>query len=465
MMADDEAGMLLSISTALASAGITNTIKCNEAKKVFEMIEKNKPQVLLLDLRMPDVAEFELLDGVIARYPEIKIIMVTGTDDVNIAVECMKKGIADYLLKPIDRTRLISSVKNIVEICELKNENKAITSHLLSGTETPEDLSAFKEIVTQNAEMKNLFRYCEAISKTRQAVLITGETGTGKELFAHAIHRLSGRKGKFVPVNLAGIDSNVFYDTLFGHLKGAFTGADSIRKGLVEEASGGTLFLDEIGDLQEDAQVKLLRLLQEYEYVPLGSDMIKKSDARIIVATHRNISEINSNCKFRKDLFYRLQTHHIKIPPLKKRRDDIPVLLRHFIQEASSEIGIKKPSYPKELETLLQNYDFPGNIRELRAMVYDAVSGQKSMMLSMEPFQRKIHFNNKMEEENLENAEENISIIFPNKLPTLKKASDLLVKEAMQRTSNNQHLASRILGITQQALSKRLKNSKEEDAD
>lgn len=457
MLTDDEPRILLSISATLASAGITNIIKCTEAAKVFEILEKNKPQVLMLDLRMPGVTNFELLDEIIAKYPEIKIIMVTGTDDVNIAVECMKKGIADYLLKPIDRNRLISSVRNIIEICELKNENREITNHLLCGEENLEDVSAFKDIVTQNAEMKNLFRYCEAISKTRQAVLITGETGTGKELFARALHKLSERKGKFVPVNLAGLDSNVFYDTLFGHVKGAFTGADAARKGLVEEASGGTLFLDEIGDLQEEAQIKLLRLLQEYEYVPLGSDTIRKSDTRIIVATHRKISEINSNCKFRKDLFYRLQTHHIKIPPLKKRHDDIPLLLNHFIQDAAAEIGIKKPSYPKELVTLLENYDFPGNVRELRAMVYDAVSGQKSMMLSMEPFQKKIHFSNKIELEDSQDSMENDSVILPHKLPTIKKLSDILVKEAMHRTNNNQHLASKMLGITQQALSKRLK--------
>ncbi|MDZ7767137.1 MAG: sigma 54-interacting transcriptional regulator [Melioribacteraceae bacterium] len=221
----------------------------------------------------------------------------------------------------------------------------------------------------------------EAIAKTNLPVLITGETGTGKELIANAIHKVSGRKGELVPVNVAGVDDNLFSDTLFGHKKGAFTGAEIERKGLIERAEDGTLFLDEIGDLNIESQVKLLRLLQEGQFYPLGSDIAKLSNARIIVATNRSIKSLQSSNTFREDLYYRLRSHHINIPPLRERKKDIPYLIDFFLIRAAKELGKTKPRPPKELYTLLSNYHFPGNIRELEGIIYDAVSLHKSGIL------------------------------------------------------------------------------------
>ena len=209
-------------------------------------------------------------------------------------------------------------------------------------------------------------------------------------MIAKAVHLLSNRKGEFVPVNVAGLDENVFTDTLFGHKKGAFTGADRARIGLVEQASGGTLFLDEIGDLSADLQVKLLRLLQEGEYFPLGSDVTKRSDARVVVATNQELQTLQESGKFRKDLYYRLCAHHVHIPPLRERREDLPLLAEHFLEKSSEALGKKKPTPPKELFILLSSYHFPGNIRELKSMIWDAVSYHKIGKLSLDAFKTHI---------------------------------------------------------------------------
>ena len=307
--------------------------------------------------------------------------------------------------------------------------------------------------------MRSIFQYIESISVSPQPILITGETGVGKELVSKAIHRLSQRKGTFVPVNVAGLDDNVFADTLFGHRKGAFTGADQARNGLVEQASGGTLFLDEIGDLSPVSQVKLLRLLQDGEYFPLGSDVGKRSDARVVVATNQNIQALQESGKFRKDLYYRLCCHQIHLPPLRERREDLPVLLDHFIEKASETLGKKKPTPPGELLALLSTYGFPGNVRELQSIILDAVSSHKSGKLSMEGFKSYL----RQKQPTLEADPKHLSqgerflVSFSEPLPTLKQTEQLLISEAMKRARRNQATAAQLLGITRQALNKRLK--------
>jgi transcriptional regulator with GAF, ATPase, and Fis domain len=310
--------------------------------------------------------------------------------------------------------------------------------------------------------MISLFQYCTAIASSHQPVLITGETGVGKELFAQALHTVSECGGSFVPLNIAGFDDNMLSDTLFGHQKGAFTGADQDRSGLIEKAQNGSLFLDEIGDLNLASQIKLLRLLQEREYSPLGSDSSKISNARVILATNRELNKLQHDERFRKDLYYRISTHHIAIPPLRDRKDDIQLLLEHFLEKISQEMNRKPPTYPPELITLLKSYHFPGNVRELEAMVYDAVSNHRSKMLSTKIFKEHIARNSTglsqtmtKNGDNQENWISNLEV-----LPTLKDAGRSLIIEAMRRTGNNQSVAARILGVTPQALSSRLKRDK-----
>jgi DNA-binding NtrC family response regulator len=213
-------------------------------------------------------------------------------------------------------------------------------------------------------------------------------------LFARAIHLASGRQGEFVAVNVAGVDDHAFSDTLFGHKKGAFTGASEPRKGLVEKAAGGTLFLDEIGDLAELSQIKLLRVLQDHEFFPLGSDQPRPFTARVVVATNKELEQLSEGVNFRQDLYYRLRTHHLHIPPVRQRPGDIALLLNHYVEEAALQFGKTKPKYPPELPQLLMTYDFPGNVRELRAMVYDAVGKHASRVMSMNSFRDHIYARN-----------------------------------------------------------------------
>jgi len=458
LMVDDEAQALNSFEMVLRSASMNHIIRCQDSRHVMAIFSSQEIEVMMLDLSMPHVSGEELLSMVAKDYPEVPVIVITGSNDVDTAVACMKTGAFDYMVKPVEKSRLISGVKRAIELRELQRENKLLRFHVLSDQlEHPE---AFSEIITNSPVLRSIFQYIESISMSPQPVLITGETGVGKELVAKAIYKLSQRKGAFVPVNVAGLDDNVFADTLFGHRKGAFTGADQPRSGLVEEASGGTLFLDEIGDLSPTSQVKLLRLLQDGEYFPLGSDVGKRSDARVVVATNQDIQALQESGKFRKDLYYRICAHSIHIPPLRERREDLLILVDHFLEKASETLCKKKPTPPNELFTLLSTYHFPGNVRELQSMILDAVSSHKSRKLSMDVFRSYIR--QKQPSLDMDSKQllqgQNVLVCFAERLPTLKQAEQLLISEAMKRASGNQAIAAQMLGITRQALNKRLKH-------
>jgi len=457
LMVDDEVQTLNSFEMVLRSANVNNLIRCQDSREVMPLLSRQEIEVMLLDLSMPHMTGQELLSIVANDFPEIPVIIITGSNDVDTAVRCMKSGAFDYMVKPVEKSRLISGVKRAIEIRELQRENKWLRAQVLSDKlEHPE---VFSEIITNSPAMKSIFQYIEAISLSPQPALITGETGVGKELVARAIHRLSRRAGAFVPVNIAGLDDNVFADTLFGHRKGAFTGADQTRSGLVEQASGGTLFLDEIGDLSPASQVKLLRLSQDGEFFPLGSDVARRSDARVLVATNQDLEALQSSGKFRKDLYYRLCAHHVHLPPLRERREDLPLLIDYFLETASQTLGKKKPTPPRELFALLSTYHFPGNLRELQSMILDAVSSHKSGKLSMEVFKsyiRQKHPTFDIDSKQLPSGQASL-ISFSEQLPTFKQAEQFLLSEAMKRAKGNQAIAAQMLGITRQALNKRLK--------
>ena len=464
MMVDDEAQAITSFEMTLRSANMNNFIRCHDSRDVMPLLSSQEIEVMLLDLRMPHISGEELLPIITSDYPEIPVVVVTGSNDVDTAVKCMQYGAFDYILKPVEKSRLVGGVKRAVELRELQRENQLLKAHVLSDKlEKPE---AFSEIITVSTGMRSIFQYIEAVANSPRPVLITGETGVGKELVAKAVHRLSNRKGAFVPVNVAGLDDHVFADTLFGHKKGAFTDAREARSGLIERAAGGTLFLDEIGDLSTTSQVKLLRLLQEGEFFPLGSDVAKRSDARIVVATNQDLDALLSSGQFRKDLYYRLCDHQIHIPPLRRRREDLAVLVEHFLQKASKTLDKKKPTPPVELITLLSTYHFPGNIRELESMIFDAVSSHASGKLSMDLF--KAHISNKHPIFPADAAdspsEKGTLISFSHQLPTLKQIEQLLIDEALKRSNDNQSIAALSLGISRQALNKRLKKAGQKES-
>jgi DNA-binding NtrC family response regulator len=462
LLVDDEAPWLRSLAMTIEGpGGITNIVTCQDSREVLPLLGRQEIGLVLLDLTMPHISGEELLTRILEQYPDVTVIVLSGMNQLETAVRCMRLGAFDYLVKTVDEERILDAVRRAVMVQELRVENREMRSRLLDDRlEHPE---AFSAIVTANKAMLAIFKYIEAVAPSSQPILITGESGVGKELIARAVHGLSRVQGPLVAVNVAGLDDNVFADTLFGHLRGAFTGADEARRGMIEQAGDGTLFLDEIGDLSLTSQVKLLRLIQEGEYYPLGSDTPRRMRARIVVATHRDLAGKQRTGLFRTDLFYRLRAHHVHIPPLRERRDDLQLLLDHYLDEAARELSKKRPTYAKELVTLLATYSFPGNLRELKSMVYDAVSVHTSRMLSMNTF---IQAMGAPPQEQQEAGKETAPGFNPfavcEELPSLGEAIDLLVTETMHRSKNNQTMAARMLGISQPALCKRLKMKRAE---
>jgi DNA-binding NtrC family response regulator len=461
LIVDDESHALKSFELTLRSSGLNNIVQCQKSSEVMHLLENQEIEVILLDILMPELTGEELLGSIVEHYPGIPVLMVTGLNEVETAVRCMQKGAFDYVLKPVEKERLVSSVHRAIELRRLRRENAELTRHFLA--ETIEQPDTFSNIITQNRKMMAIFKYCEAIGHGSHPILITGETGVGKELVAEAIHKVSARRATMVAVNVAGLDDNVFSDTLFGHIKGAFTGAASIRSGYIEKAAGGSLFLDEIGDLSPASQVKLLRLLDKHEYFPLGSDTARSADVRFIFATHKDLPELVKKGLFRKDLFFRLHTHHIHIPPLRERLDDLPLLLEYFIGKAAGEFNKPMPLFGPQLIEFLMQYPFPGNVRELISMVFDAVGRNNAEMLPVHLLAKAIKWGEQdltdfsFVDASVPSGADQSWLSGLTRLPTLKELTAAAISEALRRSRNNQRQAARMLGITPQALSQRLK--------
>lgn len=456
LVVDDEPAFLQSARTVLKSGGIQSVRVESDSLNVMPLLHENPCATVLLDLTMPNKSGAELLNEIQQAFPGIPVIMVSGQNELETAVTCMRAGAFDYLVKPVEKSRFISAVNRALEVFKLRHEIDSLKNHLLAQKETQHP--AFAKILTKNSKMFSIFQHVDVIADTPEPIMITGETGVGKEIIAKAIHDISRLKGKFVDVNVAGLDDTMFSDTLFGHRKGAYTGATDHREGLIARADNGTLFLDEIGDLNEMSQVKLLRLLQEHRYYPLGSDMSRNSTARIIVATNKDLNVMIAEGEFRHDLYYRLCAHQIQLPALRERREDIPLLVNQFLEEAAEKLKKKKPTIPGELITLLSTYSFPGNIRELRAMIFDAMACHQSGILSLNRFKALIK-NQDMLQDNpadIKQSQSNAWFQPEGHFPTLKEAEDFLIQEALSRADNNQSIAAGLLGISRQALNKRL---------
>lgn len=442
LLIDDETDILESYSTIFRYHGFKDIYKISNGNEVGAFL-KSHPNIsaIVLDLNMPLKSGKDILSEVGESYPHIPIIVVTGVDRARDAVECLKLGAFDYLTKPVECDDLISVVKRGVgsncDNVELKNPD------------------AFSNIVTSNKSMSLLFSYIESISNSTMPMLIKGESGTGKELLAKAIYHSHNYSGEFVAVNVAGLDDTVFTDTLFGHVKGAYTGAHSSRKGLISRAENGLLFLDEIGDLTSASQLKLLRLLQEREYSPLGADETLHTSARIVAATNVNLEECVDNGTFREDLYFRLKTHLLILPSLRERKDDIPLLAQRFIRQAASDLGKKSPFIPKELYPLLMTLSFPGNIRELQSLMMDTVARHGGgPVLDMKPIRA---YCDARKDQVAPAAESDTPISYGADLPKLKDVEEFLLKEALEKSNNNQSVAAKMLGISQSKISRHLK--------
>lgn len=457
LLVDDEAQWLESFSFTLEyNAGINNVVCCQQSDQVMNLLQQQEVSMIILDMTMPPPTGEDLLPQITQNYPEVPVVVLSGLNQLDTAVKCMKLGASDYFTKTTEINHLVAGLKRLLHQNELQRELKILKNGILTaGLENPE---VFENIITCSPGMNSVFKYLEAVSSSSEPVLITGESGAGKELIAKAIHQLSTPEGPWVAVNVAGLDDNAFSDTLFGHVRGAFTGAERNREGMIAKANGGVVFLDEIGDLPLTAQIKLLRLLQEQEYYPLGSDTPRRVTARIVCATNCDLVQKQSEGSFRKDLYYRLCTHMVDLPPLRERREDIPLLLNYFLKLAAEGMEKRVPTCPPQLTMLLNTYHFPGNVREFRAMVFDALSQYTQGILSMEVFRNAIGHSEQCNSVIVTEPEVEVTS-FPEKLPTLESVACQLIDEAMERAQGNQSIAARMLGISQPALSRRLKKN------
>lgn len=457
VLVDDEQAELDAYRFLLQSMGIERITAINDSRRVLPALETIASPIVFLDLNMPHLSGQEVLATIRENRPQVPVIVCTANSEVETAVECLKLGAHDYLVKPISFNTFGSALRNALEIGYLRQEVLSLKGLSFGGHLARHP--AFARIVTRSSALEGIFRYIEDIAASRQPTLILGETGCGKELLARSLHEVSGVPGKFVAVDVSGLDDTLFADTLFGHLKGAFTGASGGRSGLLEQAADGTIFLDEIGDLREVSQVKLLRLLQEGIYYPLGADTPKQCRARVVAATNVELAKtLGAEGGFRRDLYYRLSTHLIKVPPLRERKEDIPPLVNHLVAEAAA--SLHKPAPEVDLEALerLMRHPFHGNVRELRTYLFDAVARSAGGKITETLIAERLSgaAPTPSGESSLAGGHVPLERLF-GRFPTLEELGAYAVDQALAAAGNNQSQAARLLGISKQALHKRLK--------
>jgi len=440
LIVDDEQVALTSVRRVLKRRGLSDVDICDRGKEAVTRIKDRDYDIVLLDLLMPGMDGLQVLECVKPFKASTEFIILTALDDISLAVKAIHLGAYDYLVKPVDNERLILTM-------ERAYERKALAAGLAGAgggcdrTGVPE---AFCEIITQNPRMRELLGYAGIMARGGNPVLITGETGTGKELVARGIHRAGPAPGgPFVAVNIASIPEALFESQLFGHVKGAFTGAERDHAGYFEQAHGGTLFLDEIGELPLNLQVKMLRVLDEKLVVPLGGAKPVRVDVRVVSATNRDLDEACRQGRFRLDLLYRLRSAHVHLPPLREREGDIPLLASRFLAAACSRHGRSVRGFGPEALDLLLRMTFPGNIRELAQVVENAV------LLADSPLVMPRHLG----------ACSPSAPAFARSLCTLKENDEIHVAFVLEHVGGDRKQAARILGITVRQLQRKLRKS------
>ncbi len=404
----------------------------------LDLLSQGDIDLVITDLRMPGISGQEVLRHVTREMPGIPVIVLTGHGSIDAAVEAMRDGAYDFLTKPLNLDQLGMIVQRALETRELKLRHSQLEKEVA-------DSSALKGMIGKSASMQKLQQTIKKVADSRASVLITGESGVGKEVVANALHNLSSRKDKaFVKVHCAALSESLLESELFGHEKGAFTGADSLHKGRFELAHGGTIFLDEIGEINQSTQIKILRVLQERKFERVGGEKTIEVDVRIIAATNRNLEEEVKAGRFREDLYYRLNVIHLEVPPLRERKDDIPLLINSFLEEFNQENGKSLTGFDQRSKAALYKYDWPGNIRELRNCIESAVVMASGSEISLDDLPPSVS-----------KASESQTISIPVGI-TMEEAEKLIIQENLAFNKGNKSKTADLLGIGRKTLHRKL---------
>jgi len=442
LIIDDEEAQLESLKSFLSKRDYT-IYTATGGPEGLEIIQSHPVDLVLTDFRMPEWNGFVVLRKVKETNPNIDVVVITAYGSVEDAVEIMKAGAYDYLTKPIDLSELENLIQRVEEKRQLVEENRQLREQL-------QERFKFDAIVSQSGEMEEVLNHAARVASSKATVLIRGESGTGKELIARAIHHAGPRKDKpFVVINVAALPETLLESELFGHVKGAFTGATADRMGRFEEADGGTLFIDEVGDIPTTVQVKLLRAIQFGSIQRLGGNTNIEVNTRIIGATHRNLEERMKTGDFREDLYYRLNVVSIWIPPLRKRKSDIPALVEHFINKYAEENEKEVEGITKEALDQLMKHDFHGNVRELENMIERAVVFSRSKHLTQSDLPKPIDVVAESEVIDPENLQDG----YEEKMQAFERR---MIEEALSQTDGNQSAAARMLGMTERHIRSRM---------
>ena len=461
LIIDDDPTVTFTLTSLLTDYGMANIESCHTMKEAHDRIEHEKWPIIFLDLMMDEGCNIEFISKILAEQDSCYIVVITVENDISLTTRAIQLGAFDFIKKPIVPEKLYHALQYILDGMY---EEPSSGSNAPSAMELPKEA---KSIVGHDPLVTHLLHKAQQMALSPYPVLIQGESGSGKELFAKYIHQCSKRKGPIVTINAASLDDEHFSDALFGHARHAFTGIKDGRPGLIQQASQGTLVLDEIGSLSTASQVKLLRLIQNNEYYALGSDQVQTSSARLIFCTNANLLDLCERIEFRHDLYYRLQSHHLHIPPLRLRSKSLEELIYHFIaktcRDLDRSIVLPSPTYLNQLKS----YDYPGNVRELENLIRQDIllcSGKHLDSTSLTAEQQK---NNKQVPQTNSFCPANETLkdmgildffreCHEDQLLPLRDVTDGYIEEVMRKMGNVQVRAAKILGISSQALSQRM---------
>lgn len=437
LVIDDEKNIRTGLATALRLDGY-EVFLAEDGKEGLEIALRGDIDLVITDLRMPEVSGEEVLKKVISETPGVPVIVLTGHGTVENAVEAMRIGAYDFLTKPLNLDRLSLLVKRALQNRELVLQHRELEKKL-------EDKKTFEHIIGSSAAMNKVFEVIKRVAPTKASVLITGESGVGKELIANALHNLSPRAQQpYIKVHCAALAESLLESELFGHEKGSFTGALSRKRGRFELAHSGTIFLDEIGEINQTVQVKILRVLQEKQFERVGGEDTLEVDVRVITATNRNLEEEIAKGNFREDLYYRLNVVSIHVPPLRERKDDLPLMITSFIKEFAEENGKHIEGIDAKARSALYAFDWPGNVRQLRNCLESAVVMSTSPIISLDDLPPTIR-----------SSEEKESVSIPVGL-TLAEAEKQIILQTLSSLDGNKTKSAEVLGIGRKTLHRKL---------